>query len=45
VIGWKPHMTGRLVDMLPYLQLKLLLESVSDPRRIHFANAAALAKD
>ena len=33
--------TGTL-DMLPYLQLKLLLDSISDPRRVHFVNAAAL---
>ncbi len=31
------------VDMRPYLQLKFLLEAVSNPRRAHYANAAALA--
>jgi hypothetical protein len=28
--------------MLPYLKLKLLAESVGDPRRVHFANVAGL---
>jgi hypothetical protein len=26
--------------MLPYLKLKLLAESVGDPRHVHFANVA-----
>ncbi len=34
--------SAHLLDMLPYLKLKLLLESVSDARRAHFANATAL---
>jgi len=29
-----------LLDMLPYLKLKLLIESIGDPRRVHFANVA-----
>jgi hypothetical protein len=28
--------------MLPYLKLKLLMESISDPRHVHFANVAGL---
>jgi hypothetical protein len=28
--------------MLPYLKLKLLAESVGDPRHVHFANVAGL---
>jgi hypothetical protein len=31
-----------LIDMLPYLKLKLLLESAGDPRHVHFANVANL---
>jgi hypothetical protein len=31
-----------VVDMLPYLKLKLLAESVGDPRHVHFANVAGL---
>ncbi len=30
------------LDMLPYLQLKLLVESIRDPRRVNFANVAGL---
>ena len=33
------------LDMLPYLKLKLLLESVSDPRHVHFANVAGLQEN
>jgi len=34
---------GRIfLDMLPYLKLKLLLESAGDPRHVHFANVANL---
>jgi hypothetical protein len=28
----------RLFDMLPYLKLKMLYESIGDPRRVNFAN-------
>ena len=28
--------------MLPYLQLKFLMDAVSNPRRAHYANVAAL---
>jgi hypothetical protein len=31
--------------MLPYLKLKLLAESVGDPRRVHFANAGGIQED
>jgi putative selenate reductase len=45
-LSWKPKgiagSSGGVLDMLPYLKLKLLLESVSDPRRVHFANVAGL---
>jgi putative selenate reductase len=34
----EPH----TVDMLPYLQLKYLLEAVSNPSRAHYANVAGL---
>jgi putative selenate reductase len=37
--------TGGALDMRAYLELKRLLESVSDPRHIHFANAAAFIED
>jgi putative selenate reductase len=44
-LSWEPK-TGAappgVVDMLPYLKLKLLAESVGDPRRVHFANVAGL---
>ena len=33
---------ARTLDLLPYLKLKLLLESIGDPRRAHFANVAGL---
>ncbi len=31
------------LEMLPYFQLKFLMEAVSNPRRAHYANVAALA--
>lgn len=34
--------TARRLDMLPYLQIKFLLEAVSDPRHVHYANVAGL---
>ena len=37
-LGWTRPCT---LDMLPYLKLKLLLESISDPRHANFVNAAA----
>jgi putative selenate reductase len=44
-LSWKPKpgaAPSRTLDMLPYLKLKLLLESVGDPRRVHFANVAGM---
>jgi ferredoxin len=44
-LGWKPKSGAApagVVDMLPYLKLKLLAESAGDPRRVHFANVAGL---
>jgi putative selenate reductase len=46
VLGWRP--TGgagpatSTLDMLPYFKLKLLMESIGDPRHVHFANVAGL---
>jgi len=40
-LTWRPKPCARAIerlDMLPYLQLKLLLEWISDPRHVHFAN-------
>jgi len=37
-----PASAADLLYMLPYLKLKLLAESVSDQRRVHFANVAGL---
>jgi putative selenate reductase len=46
VISWKlkPEISGNryALDMLPYLQLKLLVESIRDPRHVNFANAGLL---
>jgi len=33
---------GRMLDMLPYHQLKLLARAVSDPRHVHYANVSGL---
>ncbi len=45
-VAWvcRPGLQGvpRTLDMLPYLKLKLLIESVGDPRHVHFANVAKL---
>jgi hypothetical protein len=42
--AWKPAPGAtkppRFFDMLPYLKLKLLFESIGDPRRVHFANVS-----
>jgi putative selenate reductase len=44
--GWRPKTAAagaaRTLDLLPYLKLKLLLETIGDTRHAHFANAAAL---
>ena len=46
VISWKlkPEIAGNryVLDMLPYLQLKLLVESIRDQRHVNFANVAGL---
>jgi putative selenate reductase len=33
------------LDLLPYLKLKILLESISDPRHVHFANVGGLQEN
>jgi len=49
VVSWKlkPEIsaTRYKLDMLPYLQLKLLVESIRDPRRVNFANVKGLSGD
>ena len=44
--GWRPKTAAagaaRTLDLLPYLKLKLLLETIGDTRHAHFANVAAL---
>jgi ferredoxin len=46
VLNWRPKgddaETGSVLDLLPYLKLKLLAESIGDPRHVHFANVAGL---
>ncbi len=45
VLGWRPTGGGpaaSTLDMLPYFKLKLLMESIGDPRHVHFANVAGL---
>ena len=46
VVSWKlkPGIsaTRYKLDMLPYLQLKLLAESIRDPRHVNFANVAGV---
>ncbi|HUK17895.1 MAG TPA: hypothetical protein VLW65_15835 [Bryobacteraceae bacterium] len=41
VLSWHVE-TETVFDMLPYLELKLLAQSISDPRRVHFANAGGI---
>jgi len=36
----RPPGSGAIIDMLPFLKLKLLLESTGDPRHVNFANVA-----
>ena len=49
VLAWRP--TGSAApspstfDMLPYLKLKLLMDSIGDPRRVNFANVAGLQEN
>jgi putative selenate reductase len=45
VLAWRPTGGGPAsftLDMLPYFKLKLLMESIGDPRHVHFANVAGL---
>jgi putative selenate reductase len=48
-LNWKPRGAAGpdagTLDMLPYLKLKLLAESVGDPRHVHFANVAGLGEE
>ena len=48
-LGWKSldenGAGARTLDSLPYLKLKILLESIRDPRHVHFANAAGLEEE
>jgi len=48
-LSWQPkNGTGPgplLLDMLPYLQLKVLLDAIGDPRRVHFANVAGIQEE
>jgi len=49
VVSWKlkpkTSATRYRLDMLPYLQLKLLAESVRDSRHVNFANVGGIAGD
>jgi putative selenate reductase len=48
VLHWQPktRWSGvRTLDLLPFLKLKLLAESVSDPHHVHFANIAGLREE
>ena len=46
LVSWRPKAeisaTRYVLDMLPYLQLKLLVESLRDPRRVNFANVGGM---
>jgi putative selenate reductase len=44
VLSWHVE-TETVFDMLPYLKLKLLAQSISDPSRVHFANAGAIQEN
>ena len=41
-LSWEGAAPAEVVDMAPYLKLKLLAESAGDPRRVHFVNVAGL---
>ncbi len=49
VVGWKPKpgapAGAHTLRMLPYVQLKMLMEAVRDPRRVHYVNVAELEKE
>jgi putative selenate reductase len=46
VLSWLPRDSAgpasSTLDMLPYLKLKLLMESIGDPSHVNFANVAGL---
>ncbi len=45
VVGWTPKPgapASVTLDLLPYLKLKLLYESIGDPRHVNYANVAGL---
>ncbi|MGP8246212.1 MAG: 4Fe-4S dicluster domain-containing protein [Bryobacteraceae bacterium] len=44
VLSWHTEKEATL-DMLPYLKLKLLAESIGDSRRVHFANAGGIQEN
>jgi putative selenate reductase len=44
-LAWQPKPgapSRQRLDVLPYLKLKLLIESIADPRHVHFANVAGI---
>jgi putative selenate reductase len=48
LVRWKlksAPLAHHILDMRPYLQLKLLVESVRDPRHVNFANVGGLSGD
>jgi putative selenate reductase len=49
VLAWRPTDSAgpppSTLDMLPYFKLKLLMESIGDPRHVHFANVAGLREN
>ncbi len=49
VVSWKPKpgitLNTRTLNMLPYVQLKSLIESIGDTQHIHYANVAGLEKE
>ncbi|MCX6626250.1 MAG: hypothetical protein NTW28_01285 [Candidatus Solibacter sp.] len=48
-LAWRPVDSAvtapSTLDMLPYFKLKLLMESIGDPRHVHFANVAGLQEN
>ncbi|HMD83789.1 MAG TPA: 4Fe-4S dicluster domain-containing protein [Terriglobia bacterium] len=45
IVNWRPKPGSPpryVLDMRPYLQLKLLVESIRDPRHVNFANVAGV---
>ena len=44
-VSWRPKPRAgpsEIVDMLAFFKLKLLYESIADPRHVHFANVASI---